>query len=111
ILGLGGVSTLAVLPITALMTNLHYPPSFTLVSRIVVLMVTIFFAPAFVISMTTPVVIKLTLKDLGQTGGVVGRIYAVSTCGSILSTFLTGFVLIASFGTRTIVLGVGVLLL
>src|SRR5581483_5892282 len=45
ILGLGGVSTLAVLPITTLMTNLHYPPGFTLVSRIVLLMVTIFFAP------------------------------------------------------------------
>jgi spermidine synthase len=111
ILALGGISTLAVLPITTLMTNLQYPPSFTLVARIIVLMVTIFFAPAFIISMTTPVVIKLTLKDLGHTGGVVGRIYAVSTCGSILSTFLTGFVLIASFGTRAIILGVGILLL
>ena len=61
--------------------------------------------------MTTPVVIKLSLKDLAQTGGVVGRLYAISTCGSILSTFLTGFVLIASFGTREIVLGVGILLI
>lgn len=111
ILGLGGLASLAVLPITVVMTNLQYPPSFSLVSRIVVMMVTIFFAPAFIISMTTPVVIKLSLKDLGHTGGVVGRIYAVSTCGSILSTFLTGFVLIASFGTRAIVVGVGVLLL
>ncbi|HLY65051.1 MAG TPA: fused MFS/spermidine synthase, partial [Chloroflexota bacterium] len=111
ILALGGVSSLAVLPVTIVMTNYHYPPSFPLVAKIVVMMVAIFFAPAFVISMTTPVVIKLSLKDLGQTGGVVGRIYAVSTCGSILSTFLTGFVLIAHFGTRSIVLGVGLLLL
>src|SRR5579862_2380229 len=111
ILALGGVSSLAVLPVTIIMTNYHYPPSFPLVAKIVVMMVAIFFAPAFVISMTTPVVIKLSLKDLGQTGGVVGRLYAVSTCGSILSTFLTGFVLIAYFGTRSIVLGVGVLLI
>src|SRR5712692_218663 len=31
ILALGGIATLAVLPITALMTNLHYPPGFSLV--------------------------------------------------------------------------------
>jgi spermidine synthase len=111
ILALGGISSLAVLPLTRLMTDLHYPTGTSLVTKIVVMTAVIFFPPAFIISMTTPVVIKLSLKDLGQTGGVVGRIYAVSTCGSILSTFLTGFVLIASFGTRTIVLGVGIVLL
>ena len=56
-------------------------------------------------------VIKLTLTDLGQTGSVVGRIYAWSTAGSILGTFLTGFVLIAIFGTRVIVVAVAVVLL
>jgi spermidine synthase len=111
ILALGGVSSLAVLPLTRIMTDYHYPDGTSLVTKIVVMTAAIFFPPAFIISMTTPVVIKLSLKDLGQTGGVVGRIYAVSTCGSILSTFLTGFVLIATFGTRNIALGVGVLLL
>lgn len=111
ILSLGGVSSLAVLPLTRIMTDFHYPDGTSLVTKIVLMTAVIFFPPAFIISMTTPVVIKLSLKDLGQTGGVVGRIYAVSTCGSILSTFLTGFVLIASFGTRTIVLGVGLLLI
>ncbi len=111
ILALGGLSSLAVLPLTRIMTDYQYPTGTSLVTKIVVMTAVIFFPPAFIISMTTPVVIKLSLKDLGQTGGVVGRIYAVSTCGSILSTFLTGFVLIASFGTRVIVLGVGLLLL
>jgi spermidine synthase len=111
ILALGGVSSLAVLPLTRIMTDYHYPDGTSLVIKIVLMTAVIFFPPAFIISMTTPVVIKLSLKDLDQTGGVVGRIYAVSTCGSILSTFLAGFVLIASFGTRSIVLGVGVLLL
>ena len=110
-LALGGVSSLAILPLIRVMTDYHYPPNFSLVAKIVVMTAVIFFPPAFIISMTTPIVIKLSLKDLAQTGGVVGRLYAVSTCGSILSTFLTGFVLIASFGTREIVLGVGVLLI
>jgi spermidine synthase len=111
ILALGGVSSLAVLPLTRIMTDYHYPDGTSLVTKIVAMTAIIFFPPAFIISMTTPVVIKLSLKDLSQTGGVVGRIYAISTCGSILSTFLTGFVLIAFFGTRTIVLWVGIVLL
>jgi spermidine synthase len=41
----------------------------------------------------------------------VGKVYALSTLGSILGTFATGFVLIDLFGTRMIVLGVGVVLL
>src|SRR5487761_665455 len=100
ILALGGVSSLAVLPLTRIMTNYQYPEGTSLVVKIVALTAVVFFPPAFIVSMTTPVVIKLSLKDLGHTGGVVGRIYAISTCGSIFSTFLTGFVLIAFFGTR-----------
>jgi predicted membrane-bound spermidine synthase len=111
ILALGGVASLAVLPVTEIMTNYPYPTGFPLVAKIVLMMIAIFFAPAFIISMTTPLVIKLSLLNLDYTGGVVGRIYAVSTAGSILSTFLTGFWLIANFGTRAIVLGVGIVLL
>jgi spermidine synthase len=111
VLGLGGVSSLAVLPLIRIMTDYTYPEGTSLVTKIVVMTAVIFFPPAFIVSMTTPIVIKLSLKDLMQTGGVVGRLYAVSTCGSILSTFLTGFVLIAYFGTRSIVLGVGVMLI
>jgi hypothetical protein len=40
----------------------------------------------------------------------VGKVYALSTLGSILGTFATGFVLIDLFGTRMIVLGVGLVL-
>ena len=71
----------------------------------------LFLLPSFVLGMVSPVVIKLTLADLGQTGSVVGKVYAWSTAGSILGTFLTGFVLIATFGTRAIVFGVAIVLL
>lgn len=54
--------------------------------------------------------IKLILEDLGQAGKVVGRVYAASTVGSLVGTFLTGFVLIAYVGTRAIVLAVGLTL-
>ncbi|MDE3075530.1 MAG: fused MFS/spermidine synthase, partial [Chloroflexota bacterium] len=111
VLGLGGLSSLAILPLIALTTNHSYPPHFSLVAKIVVMTAIIFFPPSFILGMVSPVVIKLVLRDLARTGGVVGRIYAFSTLGSIVGTFLTGFVLIASFGTRLIVLGVGLTLL
>ena len=69
-----------------------------------------FFAPAAVLSAVAPTVVKLQLTDLGETGSVVGRLSALGTAGAIVGTFGTGFVLVAAFPTRPIVLGVGALL-
>ena len=46
-----------------------------------------------------------------ETGNVVGKIYAVSTAGSILGTFLTGFVLVQLLGTRLVILIVSLILI
>ena len=62
-----------------------------------------FFAPAAVLSAVTPAVIKLQLSSLAETGRVVGRLSAISTTGAILGTFLTGFVLVGLFPSRSIV--------
>ena len=69
-----------------------------------------FFAPAAVLSAVAPTVVKLQLTDLEETGSVVGRLSALGTAGAIVGTFVTGFVLVAAFPTRPIVLGVGTLL-
>lgn len=66
-----------------------------------------FFAPAALLSAVPPVVVKVRLSDLGRTGSVVGSYSAIGTAGAIFGTFLTGFVLIASFPTRPIVVGLG----
>jgi spermidine synthase len=70
-----------------------------------------FLLPAMLLGTISPVVVKLTLSDLSETGNVVGRIYAAGAAGSIAGTFLAGFWLISTFGTRTIVWGVAGLLL
>jgi len=69
-----------------------------------------FFAPALVLSTVTPIVAKVTLDDLAETGAVVGGLSAVATAGAIFGTFVTGFVLVAALPSRPIVLGVGVAL-
>lgn len=77
---------------------------------IVVLAFVGFFAPAAVLSAVSPTVVKLQLADLGETGRVVGRLSALGTAGAILGTFVTGFLLVAAFPTRPILLGVGAVL-
>ena len=69
-----------------------------------------FFAPAAVLSAVSPTVVKLQLRDLDETGSVVGRLSALGTAGAIVGTFVTGFVLVSAFPTRPLVLGVGALL-
>ena len=68
------------------------------------------FAPAALLSTVTPMVAKLQLRDLGQTGTVVGRLSGIGTLGAIVATFATGFILVAAFSTSTILLGTGVVL-
>ena len=103
-----GLTSLAVLPLIALVSDLY--SSLHILPRIVLITSTLFLVPSVILGMVTPIVIKLRLRDLSQTGNVVGRIYAVSTAGSIFGVFVTGFVLIQWIGTRPVLLGVAVFL-
>ena len=106
----GSVSSLGILVVTHWLVAANIPLS--LLPRIVFYTTAAFFLPSLVLGMVSPVVVKLTLADLGRAGNTVGTIYAVSTIGSIFGTFLTGFWLISWLGTRSIVWTVaGVLLL
>ena len=66
-----------------------------------------FFLPAFVLSAVHPMVVKLQLRDLGRTGGVVGRLSGISTFGALVGTFVTGFLLVATTPTRTVIYAIG----
>ncbi|MGZ8734381.1 MAG: fused MFS/spermidine synthase [Acidimicrobiia bacterium] len=70
-----------------------------------------FFLPAAVLSAVTPTVVKLQLRDLHETGGVVGRLSGIGTLGALVGTFVTGFVLVANVPTRAVIYGVGATLL
>ncbi len=59
------------------------------------------FAPASVLlGFVTPYAVKLKMSSLEDSGKTVGRLYALSTVGSILGTFLAGFVLIPFVGSE-----------
>jgi spermidine synthase len=70
------------------------------------------FAPAsMLLGMVTPYLVKLATEDPGRVGSYSGGIFAVSTVGSIVATFATGFLLIPHFSTTQILWGVVALLL
>ncbi|WP_336920767.1 fused MFS/spermidine synthase [Aquipuribacter sp. SD81] len=66
-----------------------------------------FLAPALLLTAATPLVVKLRLADLDETGRVVGHLSAVGTAGALTGTFATGFVLVAALPTRVVVVLTG----
>ena len=84
--------------------------SLPIIVQILLLTAGLFLAPAVILGTISPILVKLSVRDVSETGSVVGRIYAAGSLGSIVGTFATGFYLISQFGTRAIVWGVGVIL-
>lgn len=71
------------------------------------------FAPASVcLGMVTPFAVRLKMTSVETTGSTVGRLYALSTVGSIVGTFAAGFFLIPTLGSvRTLYTIAGCLIL
>jgi predicted membrane-bound spermidine synthase len=60
----------------------------------------LFSLPTVLLGMVSPFAIRLTVTDIGHSGQVAGRLYAVSTVGSLLGTFVPVLILIPTLGTR-----------
>ena len=60
----------------------------------------LFVPPVVLLGMVAPFAIRLALTDVVSAGTVAGRLYAVSTIGSLLGTFLSALVLIPAIGTQ-----------
>lgn len=72
----------------------------------------LFSVPVTLLGMVSPFVIRLAVSDVESAGKVSGQIYAISTLGSLLGTFLPVLFVIPEFGTiRTFLLFAGVLFL
>ncbi|HVM00419.1 MAG TPA: fused MFS/spermidine synthase [Egibacteraceae bacterium] len=105
---IGGVLALAAVPAVTFFGSALAGGGGPLV--IIILSLAGFFAPAAVLSAVTPTVVKLQLASLDETGEVVGRLSALGTAGAIFGTFATGFLLVAAWPSRPIVVGLGGLL-
>ena len=59
----------------------------------------LFGLPSIVFAGVTPIAIRLLARSVASVGRVAGRLFAISTAGSIAGTFATAFFLIPEFGT------------
>jgi len=72
--------------------------------------VVLFAAPVLLLGCVSPFAIRLLLRDVETGGNTAGRVYALSTAGSILGTFLPVFWFIPTYGTRPTLEGFGLVL-
>ncbi len=70
----------------------------------------LFSLPTLLLGMVSPFALRLAVADVGSSGQVAGRLYALSTVGSLLGTFLPVLVLIPIIGTRLTFVLLGALL-
>jgi spermidine synthase/uncharacterized membrane protein len=78
-------------------------------SFIVVLV--LFIVPITLLGAVSPFAIRLSMDDPAKSGQVSGQIYAISTLGSFIGTFLPTLIFIPTIGTRLTFVLFGMLLL
>src|SRR3989344_3818377 len=101
-----------ILATSAVLTALisYFKPVLSLIQKInsvevgAILATLILFAPATVtLGMISPYAVRLAMRSVEGSGRTVGNLYAISTVGSIVGTFLGGFFLISIFGNTKII--------
>jgi len=82
-----------------------------LISASFLYVLSMFFIPAVLLGVVTPLLTTLALGLDKRIGHIVGRMHALAALGSILGTFITGYWLVQFFGTHAVVVGSAVCLL
>jgi spermidine synthase len=71
----------------------------------------LFSVPSIALGMVSPYSVKLKLTNLNNAASTVGRLYSISTVGSIIGTFSAGLILIPTLGTARILLSLAGILI
>lgn len=107
-------ASLSVFAVLLILPRLGAPlqdATLSLASLSLVMAVSLFFLPAALLGVLTPLLTTLALRLSSRTGHVVGMMHALAALGSILGTFATGFWLVQWIGSRDIIIVTAILLL
>ncbi len=106
-----GLSAFAILLILPRLAEPLQTAELSLAGTSLALASALFFLPATLLGVITPLLTTLALRDSHRPGHIVGLMHALAALGSILGTFATGFWLVQWIGSRDIVLATGVVLI
>lgn len=67
--------------------------------------------PLILLGATTPMIINIISSHLDEAGSASGTVYAISTCGGILATLLSGFLFIPEYGLTATAQAAGFILI
>jgi spermidine synthase len=109
ILLFSAVTAFSISPLAGILGGTYF--SGNLMFRTLFITAVVFLIPSCFLGMVSPISVKLALTGIEGTGSVAGTLYAISTAGSILGTFASGFFLISFLGTRNLLFITGLLLL
>ncbi|MES9845449.1 MAG: fused MFS/spermidine synthase, partial [Candidatus Sedimenticola sp. 6PFRAG5] len=102
------LASLAVLLILTLVAPLLQESELSLLSISFLMVLSLFFLPAVLLGIVTPLLTTLALKLDQRTGHIVGLMHALAALGSILGTFVTGYWLVQYIGTRSIIIATSI---
>jgi len=68
----------------------------------------LFSIPVVLLAMVSPFAIRISIVDTAQAGDVAGRLYALSTLGSVLGAFLPSLLFFPVIGTSRTILAFGI---
>lgn len=99
-MALAALSTLAVLVLLRELSQILLGSGLGMIEVIVMLATALFFLPSLCVGVVSPILTKLAVDaSRHHPGGVIGRMYALGTLGSIAGTLLAGYVFISWIGS------------
>jgi len=108
---LAGLASIAVLLVLTAVAPAIQRSELGLLEASFLFVLSLFFVPALLLGIPTPLLTTLALRLDARSGHVVGRMHALAALGSIAGTFVAGYWLIQYFGTRMVTVFSGGLLL
>ena len=110
VLGLGALSCIGILLLLTLVAPPLQRSELGLLTASFLFVAALFFLPAMLLGVVTPLLTTLALRLDVRTGHIVGMMHALAALGSIVGTFATGYLFIQYFGTHAVIIGTGVVL-
>jgi len=110
VLTLAGMFSIGSLLVLTLVAPVLQQTSLDLISSSFLYVLSMFFIPAVLLGIPTPLLTTLALQYDKRAGHVIGRMHALAALGSIVGTFVTGFVLIQYMGSQMVITSAAILL-